>query len=145
MFNQDNSITNTKCFVVKLLTQHGITPTQQRVEIGIVLLTKFQHMSADQILERVNSQSSLVSKATVYNTLGLFTAKGLVREVIVDSTKVFYDSNTRPHYHFYNVDTGTLLDIEGDKLEINGLPSPPQSAVVKDIDIIVRVQQQQPV
>ena len=145
MFNQDISTTNTKCFVVKLLTQHGITPTQQRVEIGIVLLTKFQHMSADQILERVNSQSSLVSKATVYNTLGLFTAKGLVREVIVDSTKVFYDSNTRPHYHFYNVDTGTLLDIEGDKLEINGLPSPPQSAVVKDIDIIVRVQQQQPV
>ena len=144
MFNQDISTTNTKCFVVKLLTQHGITPTQQRVEIGIVLLTKFQHMSADQILERVNSQSSLVSKATVYNTLGLFTAKGLVREVIVDSTKVFYDSNTRPHYHFYNVDTGTLLDIEGDKLEINGLPSPPQSAVVKDIDIIVRVQQQQP-
>ena len=144
MFNQDISTTNTKCFVVKLLTQHGITLTQQRVEIGIVLLTKFQHMSADQILERVNSQSSLVSKATVYNTLGLFTAKGLVREVIVDSTKVFYDSNTRPHYHFYNVDTGTLLDIEGDKLEINGLPSPPQSAVVKDIDIIVRVQQQQP-
>lgn len=140
MQNQDINTTNTKCYVVKLLTQHGITPTQQRVEIGVVLLTKYQHLSADQILERVNLESSVVSKATVYNTLGLFVTKGLVREVIVDSTKVFYDSNKQPHHHFYNVDTGTLHDIEGDKLEINGLPTPPQSAVVKDIDIIIRVQ-----
>jgi len=142
MLNYDTATTNTKCFVVKLLTQHNITPTQQRVEIGMVLLTKYQHLSADQILAQVNSEASVVSKATVYNTLGLFVTKGMIREVIVDSAKVFYDSNTQPHHHFYNVDKGTLHDIEGGQLEINGLPSPPQSAVVKGIDIIVRVQEQ---
>jgi len=142
MLNYNIATTNTKCLVVKQLTQHNITPTQQRVKIGMVLLTKCQHLSADQILARVNSEASVVSKATVYNTLGLFVAKGLIREVIVDSAKVFYDSNTQPHHHFYNVDTGTLHDIEGDQLEINGLPSPPQSAVVQGIDIIVRVQEQ---
>ncbi len=139
MLNKDITTTNTKCFVVKLLTQHSITPTQQRVEIGLVLLTKYQHLSADQILSRVNLEANVVSKATVYNTLGLFVAKGLIREVIVDSSKVFYDSNTQPHHHFYNVDNGTLHDIEDGLLEINGMPNPPQSAVVKDIDIIVRV------
>ena len=129
----------TKREVVKLLTTHGITPTQQRIVIGQVMLTKPQHMSADQILEKVNAQANNVSKATVYNTLGLFTAKGLLREVIVDSTKVFYDSNTLPHHHFYNVDTGTLHDIDANLLAISELPEPPDSARIKDINVIVRV------
>jgi len=123
MLNYDIATTNTKCLVVKLLTQHNITPTQQRVKIGMVLLTKRQHLSADQILVRVNFEASVVSKATVYNTLGLFVTKGLIREVIVDSAKVFYDSNTQPHHHFYNVDTGELSDIGTSDLLINQLPA----------------------
>ena len=131
-----------KRFVIRLLTQNGITPTQQRVEIGLVMLTKRQHLSADQVLEKVNVNSNQVSKATVYNTMSLYVRKKLVREVNVDSSKVFYDSNTEPHHHFYNVDTGTLHDIDADHLEIKCLPSPPESASIKNVDIIVRVHQQ---
>jgi Fur family iron response transcriptional regulator len=131
---------NQKQFIVNLLTKQGITPTQQRVEIGIVLLTKTQHLSADQLLERVNEKSPVASKATVYNTLGLFVEHGLVREVIVDSKKVFYDSNTAPHHHFFNIDTGMLHDIDINMVEIKNLPDLPDSATLKDVNIVFRVE-----
>ena len=141
MLQEISPKTSIKRQVVKMLNDRGITPTQQRVEIGMVLFNKDQHLSADQLLEMVNTEGSIASKATVYNTLGLFARKGLIREVIVDSTKVFYDSNTRPHHHFYNIDTGMLHDLDADQLHITGLPLPPDSAVIKDVDVIIRIQQ----
>jgi Fur family iron response transcriptional regulator len=106
----------------------------------MVLLTKDQHMSADKLLEQVNLNSPVASKATIYNTLGLFVEYGLVREVIVDSKKVFYDSNTKPHHHFYNVDTGSLHDIDISQVQITNLPTPPDAAVIKDVNIVFRVE-----
>lgn len=131
---------NQKQFIVNLLSKHGITPTQQRVEIGLVLLTKAQHLSADQLLERVNVDAPVASKATIYNTLGLFVEQGLVREVIVDSKKVFYDSNTAPHHHFFDLDSGTLHDIAVDQVVIQDLPIPPDQATIKDVNIVFRVE-----
>lgn len=133
---------NRKQFIVNLLTQHGITPTQQRVEIGMVLLTKAQHLSADQLLDKVNCNAPVASKATIYNTLGLFVEQGLVREVIVDSKKVFYDSNTEPHHHFYDTDSGMLHDIAIDEVEIKALPKPPKQAVIKDVSIVFHVERE---
>lgn len=127
--------------VIKMLSERTISPTQQRVNIGMVLFNKDQHLSADQVLDLVNTKGNFASKATVYNTLGLFARKGLIREVIVDSTKVFYDSNTRPHHHFYNIDNGTLHDVDADQLHISGLPTPPDAAEVKDVNVIIRIQQ----
>ena len=125
--------------VVNLLAEHGITPTQQRILIAQEMLSKHQHLSADQVLQRVNAQANTVSKATVYNTLGLFTEKGLIKVVIVDPSKVFYDSNTDDHHHFYDVDAGTLHDIASDNLAINMMPEPPENAQIKHVEVIVRV------
>jgi len=125
--------------VNELLAQHHIAPTQQRRQIAQILFSRPQHLSADQVLERVNQHGTVVSKATVYNTLGLFARKGLVREVIVDPSKVFYDSNTSAHHHFYNVDTGQLQDIESQELSLQGLPVLPEGVELDGVDIIVRV------
>ena len=125
--------------VVRILTNLGISPTPQRVEIAAMLLAKPQHLSADQVLHLVNQTSNLVSKATVYNTLGLFARKGLVREVIVDPNKVFFDSNTGHHHHFYNVVTGELIDVDLAHLDIPNLPPPPPGTACEGIDVIVRV------
>ncbi len=125
--------------VVNLLSEHGITPTQQRILIAQEMLSRHQHLSADQVLQRVNAQSNTVSKATVYNTLGLFTEKGLIKVVIVDPSKVFYDSNTADHHHFYDVDSGTLHDIASDNLAIQQMPEPPDNAKIKHVEVIVRV------
>lgn len=122
-----------------LLQSFGVTPTQQRVQIAQVLFARDQHFSADQVLATVNEERSRVSKATVYNTLGLFARKGMIREVIVDPTRVFYDPNTRPHHHFYNVDTGTLMDIDSDELAVDQLPDLPAGTVADGVEIIIRV------
>jgi len=91
--------------LVELLRERGIYPTHQRIEIAHALFSRREHLSADQIMSAVNERHSETSKATVYNTLNLFLEKKLIREVIVDPSKVFYDPNTDPHHHFYDVVT----------------------------------------
>ena len=124
---------------IKSIFHHaGIVPTQQRLQIARVMLSRPQNLSADQLLALVNQNGANVSKATVYNTLGLFARKGLVREVLVDPDRVFFDSNTDPHFHLYNEDTGALSDFNADHL----LPAPPElpaGTTLVDIDVIVRI------
>ena len=124
---------------IKILRRYQISPTTQRVEIAQILLTKNQHLSADQVLEMVNRDRAKVSKATVYNTLGLFARKGLVRELVIDPTKVFYDSNANEHHHFFNVETGELQDIEQTDCEFSHIPHLPEGTVADGIDVIIRV------
>lgn len=125
--------------VIERLKECGITPTQQRVEIAQILFARPQHVSAEQVLGIANANGPVVSKATVYNTLGLFASKGLVREVIVDPTKVFFDSNTHQHHHFYNVDTGQLVDIDAGQVSLNDMPNLPAGTTADGVDIIIRI------
>jgi Fur family iron response transcriptional regulator len=125
--------------IAELLRRHDIVPTYQRTAIAHVLFSRCQHFSADQILALVNEQHAEVSKATVYNTLRLFVDKKLVREVIVDPTRVFYDPNTTPHHHFYHVESGSLIDIDGAAIEVAGLPTLPPGTVAAGVDIVVRI------
>jgi Fur family iron response transcriptional regulator len=122
-----------------VLDRLGILPTSQRVEIAAVVLADKQHLSADQVLSRLRDAGAVVSKATVYNTLGLFAEKGLLREVIVDPARVFYDSNTSAHYHFYNLDDRTLEDIDTRAISLDGLPRPPAGTHTEGVDVIVRL------
>ncbi|HFD79237.1 MAG TPA: transcriptional repressor [Gammaproteobacteria bacterium] len=121
------------------LRQHDILPTRQRIQIAQVLLTHDQHLSADQVLELVRAGGSRVSKATVYNTLGLFARKGILREVNVDPNRVFYDTNNSRHHHFYNVDSGELSDIELDEIPVEHLPEAPEGTVIEGVEVIIRV------
>jgi Fur family iron response transcriptional regulator len=122
-----------------LLRRYGVNPTRQRLDIARALFTSSGHLSADQVLAEVNAARPATSKATVYNTLNLFRDRGLIREVIANPNKVFYDPNTAPHYHFYDVDTGELTDIDARSVEVTGLPPLPAGTVTEGVDIIVRV------
>jgi Fur family iron response transcriptional regulator len=121
------------------LEAHGILPTQQRLQIADVLFSGHRHLSAEQVLSEANERGYRVSKATVYNTLGLFARKGLIREVIVDPSRVFYDPNTGPHHHFYNLDTGELIDLAPERLPIHSLPPLPAGTVAEGVDVIIRL------
>jgi Fur family iron response transcriptional regulator len=87
----------------------------------------------------VNEQTVKVSKATVYNTLNLFVERNLIREVIVDPKKVFYDPNTAPHHHFYDIVSGRLTDIEESAISLVRLPPAPDGMVPDGVDVIVRI------
>ena len=125
--------------ILALFDQFGILSTPQRLEVAEILLEKPQHMSADQIIERLREAGSSVSKATVYNTLNLFGERGIVREVMVDPTRKFYDSTTRPHHHFYNVDTGELQDIPDDLVRFSELPPMPEGTRSESIELLIRI------
>jgi Fur family iron response transcriptional regulator len=125
--------------LAEVLRGHDISPTHQRIEIAYAIFSRGEHLSADQILTLANDRAAETSKATVYNTLNLFLEKQLIREVIVDPNKVFYDPNTTPHHHFYNVDTGALTDIDARDIRVTGLPRLPRGMVTEGVDIIVRI------
>jgi Fur family iron response transcriptional regulator len=125
--------------LVAQLRSKGITPTQQRIEIAQILFGKMQHVTAEHVLEKVNHGSIKVSKATVYNTLGLFAEKGLLREVVVDPNKLFYDTNLTHHHHLYHTDTGTLDDVPAEQVRIEHLPDLPQGMNIDGVDVIIRV------
>ncbi|MBI4754695.1 MAG: transcriptional repressor [Betaproteobacteria bacterium] len=123
----------------EILRGAGIPVTLQRVEIVRVLLSSPQHMSADQVLARVRESVPETSRATVYNTLKLFREKNLVRELIVDPERAVYDSNTSPHYHLYDADTGQLTDISAEELQVVGVPHLPAHLRLEEVDVIIRV------
>ena len=125
--------------IATLLRAREINPTSQRVEIAQLLFTRCEHLSAEEVFALVNGDSVRVSKATVYNTLGLFAERGLVREVIADPSRVFYDPNTTPHHHFYDTSTGKLIDIPADEVQIRTLPALPEGMHMEGVDVIVRV------
>jgi Fur family iron response transcriptional regulator len=139
MINHMKPMPYTRDNLAEVLRRHGVNPTHQRIEIAYALFSRQEHLSADQILAIANDRHSETSKATVYNTLNLFLEKRLIREVIVDPNKVFYDPNTEPHHHLYNIDTGKLADIDASSIEISGLPPLPEGMVTEGVDIIVRV------
>jgi Fur family iron response transcriptional regulator len=125
--------------IIELLRSHDIYPTTQRVIITRLLFEKCTHLSAEDVFRLVNSDNRHVSKATVYNTLGLLAEKGVVREVIADPTRIFYDPNTQPHHHFFDVATGELTDISVDQIHVSSLPPLPPGAQLEGVDVIVRL------
>lgn len=123
----------------QLLADRGVLPTAQRVELAQFLLARPQHLSAEQVLSAIRERGLRISKATVYNTLNLFRERGLLRTVDVDPTRQFYDSSTGPHHHFYNVDTGELIDIPSESVSLDVATALPQGTEQAGIEVIVRV------
>lgn len=124
------------------LERHGILPTPQRLKIAEILLAKPQHLSAEQIIERLRTTGSKVSKATVYNTLNLFGERGLVKELSVDPERRYYDSSTQAHHHFYNVDTGEFTDIDEDQVSFSELPPLPKGTERQSVEVLIKVRSQ---
>ncbi len=129
----------TRSGVRALIENHDILATPQRVEIAHILLERPQHLSAEQIIERLKAADSGVSKATVYNTLNLFSERGLIKEVMVDPVRKFYDSTTRPHHHFYNVESGELSDIPDEEVRFDDLPELPEGTRRESVEVLIRV------
>ena len=125
--------------IQRKLLKHGVLPTPQRIEVAGVLLDRPQHLSADQIIDRLLEMGSVVSKATVYNCLKLFSEKGLVKEINIDASRKYYDSTTHAHHHFYHVQTGELTDIPEDKISIMTLPSLPNGTEQEGVEVLIRV------
>jgi Fur family transcriptional regulator, iron response regulator len=121
------------------LSDCGIRPTGQRVRIATLLLAAPQHLSAEQILDSLRATGARVSKATVYNTLNLFAARGLIKQLSVDGNRAWFDSNVDAHYHFHDATSGALIDVPIPDVEFSRLPYPPEGTEVAGIDVVIRL------
>jgi Fur family iron response transcriptional regulator len=126
--------------VLGRLRDAGLRPTRQRLGLAKLLFEcGDRHVTAETLHSEALQARLPVSLATVYNTLHQFTQAGLLREVVVDSGRTYFDTNTGDHHHFYFEQEGTLADIPGEAIEVLGLPRPPSGNRVSRVDVIVRI------
>jgi len=118
----------------------GLRPTRQRIElVGLLFGAVDRHVTAESLHAEASRAGVPVSLATVYNTLHQFTDCGLLRQVVVDATRSYFDTNTGDHQHFFVEEDGRLIDIPGENIAVAGVPAPPKGTTVERIDIVVRV------
>ncbi len=119
----------------------GLRPTRQRLALAHLLMGdgNDRHVTAESLFESAVETGEKVSLATVYNTLRAFCSVGLVREITVDGSKSYFDTNMTDHPHFYWEDSGTLTDAPSSELEIRRLPSAPAGAEVASVDVVIRL------
>ncbi|MEM8811828.1 MAG: iron response transcriptional regulator IrrA [Pseudomonadota bacterium] len=122
------------------LRDHGLRPTRQRTALAALLFAKGdRHVSAEILHEEAVLANVPVSLATVYNTLHQFTEAGLLREVVVDGSKTYFDTNTTDHHHYYVEGENTVIDIPADNISFSGLPIPPEGMEITRVDVVVRL------
>jgi Fur family iron response transcriptional regulator len=126
--------------VPEMLRQANLRPTRQRLTLGRLLFESGdRHVTAEQLHAEVTALGEHVSLATVYNTLHQFKRAGLVRELAIEGSKAYFDTNTSNHNHFLLETTGDLMDIPGDAIRVEGLPEPPEGMRITHVDVVVRV------
>ena len=124
-----------------LLRSAGFRPTRQRLALAGLLFPKPGHkqrLTATALYAMAKKAKIGVSLATVYNTLNQFTQAGLLREVMVSPGPSFFDTNTAPHHHVLNEDTGALTDLAPGRVKIKGIPRPPKGSEIAQVDVVVR-------
>lgn len=126
--------------IAQRLKAAGLRPTRQRVALaGLLFRGEDRHVSAEQLHQEALGESVRVSLATVYNTLHQFTDAGLLREVVVEAGRSYFDTNVSDHHHFFLVDTSNLVDIAGEHVAVGTLPDAPAGTAVERVDVIIRV------
>ncbi|WP_333712363.1 iron response transcriptional regulator IrrA [Yoonia sp.] len=125
----------------KWLSSAGLRPTRQRMTLASLLVGDGQdrHVTAESLFEAASNADEKVSLATVYNTLKAFCEAGLMREITVDGTKSYFDTNMTDHPHFFWEDTATLTDASAEKMEIKNLPDAPEGAEIASVDVVIRL------
>ncbi|WP_420391459.1 iron response transcriptional regulator IrrA [Acuticoccus sp.] len=124
----------------EMLKDAGLRPTRQRMALGGILFARgHRHISAEGLHEEAIVAKVPVSLATVYNTLHQFTEVGLLREIAVDGTKTYFDTNTDDHHHFFDETTGDVTDIPQASLSLSRVPEAPDGMEISRVDVVVRV------
>ena len=122
------------------LRRVGLRPTRQRVSLGWLLLAKGdRHVTAEVLYDEARRARVPVSLATVYNTLHQFTEAGLLRQLAVDGSKAYFDTNPTEHHHFFLEDEGELVDVPAEGVTVGALPEAPEGMEVAGVEVIIRL------
>jgi Fur family iron response transcriptional regulator len=123
-----------------LLRRSGLRPTRQRMALAEILFGRgHRHISAESLHDEATIEKVPVSLATIYNTLHQFTEAGLLREVAVDGSKTYFDTNIGDHHHFFVEDSNEVIDIPDGEMGVGNIPTPPPGYEISRIDVVVRL------
>tara|TARA_R110000868_G_scaffold11751_17_gene57425 strand:+ start:54765 stop:55196 length:432 start_codon:yes stop_codon:yes gene_type:complete len=126
--------------VIARLKSAGLRPTRQRIALAKLLFEgENRHVTAEDLHVEARTAGVSVSLATIYNSLHQFTEAGLMREVVVEAGRSYFDTNTGDHHHFFHEDSGALEDIPSDRINVSELPEAPDGKKVQRVDVIVRI------
>ncbi len=126
--------------ILGLLRSARLRPTRQRMLLAELLFSGAdRHVSAEVLHAEALKKGEHVSLATVYNTLHQFRSAGLVRELAIDASRAYFDTNTSNHNHFFIEPDGELVDIPGGSIKVDGLPTPPAGMKISHVDVVVRL------
>jgi Fur family transcriptional regulator, iron response regulator len=125
--------------VIARLKTAGLRLTRQRIAAKLLFEADNRHVTAEDLHAEARAAGVSVSLATIYNSLHQFTDAGLMREVVVEAGRSYFDTNTGDHHHFFHEDTGALEDIPSDRINVSELPDAPDGKSVRRVDVIVRV------
>ncbi len=123
-----------------LLRAAGVRPTRPRLLLAELLFDGMdKHVTAEQLHAAVVRNGAAIALATVYNNLHQFTAAGLLREVVVDATSVYFDTNIGAHHHFFDTRDGKLTDVPHQAGLLQHLPPVPEGRTIDQVDVIIRL------
>src|SRR5579872_6907955 len=126
--------------VKSMLRRVGLRPTRQRMALGWILFARGdRHLTAEALYEEAGRAKVPVSLATIYNTLHQFTEVGLLRQVAVDGSKTYFDTNVTEHHHFFIEGDNALVDIPGAEAIVGKMPAAPEGYEIARIDVVVRL------
>jgi len=105
---------------IAFLSRRKLRITSQRRAIIETVFNTEEHFTADQLLEWSQQRDRSVSRATVYRTLPLLTASGLVREMDFGRDHKYYDPNYAKHPHHNHIiceDCHKIFEFENEQVE----------------------------
>jgi Fur family transcriptional regulator, iron response regulator len=134
------SRTSPQSIALERLRAAGLRPTRQRVALARLLLENGnRHVTAEQLHTEAQAAAIPVSLATVYNTLHQFIDCGILRELVVEPGRSYFDTNLDDHHHFYCESSGLLQDIPSELVTVGRVPNPPEGAEISRIEVIIRI------
>ena len=126
---------------LKKLRSVDLRPSRQRLVLAKLLFDgPDRHVTAEGIFNEVRETGNNISLATVYNNLNLLAERGLLKEISVDSSSSFFDTNTLKHHHFFIESSRELKDIDEREIRFSNLPCLPKGTGISGLDIVIRLE-----
>ena len=128
---------------IKKLRDSGLRPTKQRIKICEVLFEtdKTFHFSVDDLTKKIQDQSDKkISLATVYNTVHAFEKKGYLKQIPINSSQTYFDTNTTAHHHFYDVKAEKLIDLDNKDIGPINIQKSIPGKKIKSVEVLVKLE-----
>ena len=134
-------MTSDKNYIEKL-RESGLRPTKQRIKICKVLFNneKTFHFTINDLVKMIKDNSDQkVSLATIYNTIHAFQKKGYLKEIAINSSQTYFDTNTSNHHHFFDEKEKELIDLEDEDVDPINIKKIIPGKKIKSVEVLVKV------